>query len=260
MEFTCSGCGLTCCGTPIGSTELCEDCVDNIHKEIIGVKNVETYRCIRCGEIFERFSLDEMYPCDYCGGELYTGEFYKDKVKVGNDMNFTEAIGKYNAITRDGGTTVYYKNSDGTIVRKVNGIGGGFQLNYDLLFSKGWEEYKEQKLIVPERVEYSHRYTHIGGDDNRVYMDSDCRYEEDANRLKTFNYFTDKELAQYVADKQLIDRVKLVLHQMNMFNPDILNKELLIDEYVRDNYKEVLHRIKDYEMRNVEKVANKTTK
>lgn len=174
-------------------------------------------------------------------------------------MNFVDAIGKYNAITRDGGTTVYSKNSEGTIIRKVNGIGGGFQLNYELLLSRGWEAYKEQKLIVPERVDYSHRYVHIGGDDNRVYMDSDCRYEEDANRLKTFNYFTDKELAQYVADRQLIHRVELVLYQMNMFNPDILNKELLIDEYIRNNYKEVLTRIKDYEMKNVEKVANRTT-
>lgn len=175
-------------------------------------------------------------------------------------MNFIDAIGKYKAITRDGGTTVYSKNSEGTIVRKVHGIRGDFQLNYDLLISTGWGEHKEQKLIVPERVDYSHRYMHIGGDNNEVYMDSDCRFDEDADRLKTFNYFTDKELAQYIADKQLIQRVELVLHQINMFNPDILNKELLINEYVRDNYKEVLHRIKDYEMKNVEKVANRTTK
>lgn len=175
-------------------------------------------------------------------------------------MNFIDAIGKYEAITRDGGTTVYSKNSEGNIIRKTNGIGGGFQINYDLLVSTGWKEHKEQKLIVPERVDYSHRYVHIGGDNNKVYMDSDCRFDEDADRLKTFNYFTDKELAQYIADRQLIHRIELVLHHMNMFNPDILNKELLIDEYVRDNYKEVLHRIKDYEMKNVEKIANRTTK
>ena len=221
---------------------------------------METYRCIRCGKVFEGFLLDGIYKCDYCDGELYTGEFYIDKVKVGNDMNFIEAIGKYEAITRDGGTTVYSKNSEGNIVRKVYGIRGDFQLNYDLLVSTGWVEHKEHKLIVPERVEYSHRYMHIGGDDNKVYTDSDCRFDEDADRLKTFNYFTDKELAQYVADKQLIQRVELVLHQINMFNPDILNKELLINEYIRDNYKEVLHRIKDYEMKNVEKRANRTTK
>lgn len=221
---------------------------------------METFRCIRCGEIFERFLVDEMYPCDYCGGELYIGEFYKDKISRGKDMNFTEAIGKYTAITRDGGTTVYSKNSEGNIIRKVPGIRGDFQLNYDLLISTGWQEHKEQKLIVPERVDYSKQYSYIESDGSKVYTDSDCRFSEDADRLKTFNYFTDKEFAQYVADRQLIQRVELVLHQMNMFNPDILNKELLIDEYIRDNYKEVLHRIKDYEMKNVEKVANRTTK
>ena len=177
-----------------------------------------------------------------------------------SELTFTEAIGKYEAITRDGGTTVYSKNSEGNIIRKTNGIGGGFQLNYNLLTSTGWEEHKEQKLIVPERVDYSHRYMHIGGDDNKVYNDSDCRYDEDTDRLGTFNYFTDKELAQYIADRQLIQRVELVLYHMNMSNPDILNKELLIDEYISDNYKEVLHRIKDYEMKNVEKRANRTTK
>lgn len=175
-------------------------------------------------------------------------------------MNFIEAIGKYKAITRDGGTTVYSKNSEGNIIRKTNGIGGGFQLNYDLLISTGWVEHQEHKLILPERVDYSELYLYIESDSNTVYTDSDGRFEEDVNRLKTFNYFTDRELAQYVADKQLIQRVELVLHQMNMFNPDILNKELLIDEYIRDNYKEVLHRIKDYEMKNVEKIANKTTR
>lgn len=221
---------------------------------------METYKCIRCGKVFEGHLLDGIYTCDYCDGELYTGEFYVDKVKGGNDMNFIEAIGKYNAITRDGGTTVYAKNSEGTIVRKVHGIRGDFQLNYDLLISTGWEEHEEQKLIVPERVDYSKQYSYIESDGSKVYTDSDCRFGEDADRLKTFNYFTDKELAQYIADRQLIQRVELVLHQINMFNPDILNKELLIDEYIRDNYKEVLHRIKDYEMKNVEKMANRTTK
>lgn len=175
-------------------------------------------------------------------------------------MNFIDAIGKYEAITRDGGTTVYSKNSEGNIIRKTNGIGGGFQINYGLLVSTGWVEHKEHKLILPERVDYSHRYMHIGGDNNKVYVDSDCSYDEDADRLKTFNYFTDKELAQYIADKQLIQRVDLVLHQMNMYNPDILNVELLINDYIRDNYAEVLHRIKDYEMKSVENIANRTTK
>lgn len=176
-------------------------------------------------------------------------------------MNFIDAIGKYEAITRDGGTTVYSKNSEGNIIRKTNGKEGGFQLNYDLLVSTGWVEHKEHKLIVPERVPEKYDiYYYI--DTSRCYVgyDNDYRYDIDNDRLKTFNYFTDKELAQYIADRQLIHRIELVLHQMNMFNPDILNKELLIDEYIRDNYKEVLTRIKDYEMKSVENIANRTTK
>jgi hypothetical protein len=208
---------------------------------------METYRCIRCGKVFEGHLLDGMYTCAFCDGELYAGEFYVDKVKGGNDMNFIEAIGKYEAITRDGGTTVYSKNSEGNIIRKTNGIGGGFQLNYDLLVSTGWEEHKEQKLIVPERVDYSHRYMHIGGDNNKVYTDSDCSYDEDKDRLKTFNYFTDKEFAQYIADRQLLDRIELVLYKYNNDKMDDKTLSKLINEYIDTHYAEVLNRVLDYQ-------------
>lgn len=208
---------------------------------------METYRCIRCGKVFEGHLLDGMYTCDFCGGELYTDEFYKDKVKVGNDMNFIEAIGKYEAITRDGGTTVYSKNSEGNIIRKTNGIGGGFQINYDLLMSRGWVEHQEHKLILPERVEYSHRYVHIGGDNSKVYVDSDCRYDEDTDRLRTFNYFTDKEFAQYIADRQLLDRIELVLYKYNNDKMDDKTLSKLINEYIDTHYAEVLNRVLDYQ-------------
>lgn len=208
---------------------------------------METYRCMRCCKIFEGHLLDGMYTCDYCGGELYIGEFYIDKVKEGNDMNFIEAIGKYEAITRDGGTTVYSKNSEGNIIRKVNGIGGGFQINYELLVSTGWKEHQEHKLILPERVEYSHRYVHIGGDNSKVYVDSDCRYDEDTDRLRTFNYFTDKEFAQYIADRQLLDRIELVLYAYNKDNMDDKTLSKLINEYIDTHYAEVLNRVLDYQ-------------
>lgn len=208
---------------------------------------METYKCIRCGRVFEGHLLDGMYTCDYCDGELYTGEFYIDKVKGDNDMNFIEAIGKYEAITRDGGTTVYSKNSEGNIIRKTNGIGGGFQINYGLLVSTGWVEHKEHKLILPERVDYSHRYMHIGGDNSKVYVDSDCRFDEDADRLKTFNYFTDKEFAQYIADRQLLDRIELVLYKYNNDKMDDKTLTKLINEYIDTHYEEVLNRVLDYQ-------------
>lgn len=208
---------------------------------------METYRCIRCGKVFEGHLLDGMYICDYCDGELYTGEFYIDKVKGDNDMNFIEAIGKYEAITRDGGTTVYSKNSEGNIVRKVYGIRGDFQLNYDLLVSTGWVEHKEHKLILPERVGHYHSYMYIEDDTNKVYVDSDCRFDEDTNRLKIFNYFTDKELAQYIADRQLLDRIELVLYKYNKDNMDDKTLTKLINEYIDTHYAEVLNRVLDYQ-------------
>lgn len=208
---------------------------------------METYKCIRCGKIFEGHLLDGMYICDYCDGELYTGEFYVDKVKGDNDMNFIEAIGKYEAITRDGGTTVYSKNSEGNIIRKTNGIGGGFQINYGLLVSTGWVEHQEHKLILPERVDYSHRYMHIGGDNSKVYVDSDCRFDEDKDRLRTFNYFTDKEFAQYIADRQLLDRIELVLYKYNNDKMDDKTLSKLINEYIDTHYAEVLNRVLDYQ-------------
>lgn len=221
---------------------------------------METCKCVKCGRMFVGYSIEELDRCDKCNGELYCGEFYVDKTEVSN-MNFIDAIGKYRAITRDGGTTVYSKNSEGTIIRKTNGVGGGFQLNYDLLISTGWEEHKEQKLIVPERVPEKYgTYYYVDNNRGQIESDDDYRFSIDNSRFENFNYFSEEAFAQYVADRQLIQRVELVLHQMNMFNPDILNKELLINEYVRDNYKEVLHRIKDYEMKNVEKRANRTTK
>lgn len=208
---------------------------------------METYKCIRCGKVFEGHLLDGIYTCDYCDGELYTGEFYIDKINGGNDMNFIEAIGKYEAITRDGGTTVYSKNSEGNIVRKVYGIRGDFQLNYDLLVSTGWVEHKEHKLILPERVGHYHSYMYIEDDTNKVYVDSDCRFDEDTNRLKIFNYFTDKELAQYIADRQLLDRIELVLYAYNKDNMDDDTILKLTNEYIDTYYKEVLNRVLNYQ-------------
>lgn len=197
--------------------------------------------CIKCGCTTEvdAFSL-VCDGCLDCIGETVGGK----------EMNFIEAIGKYEAITRDGGTTVYSKNSEGTIVRKVHGIRGDFQLNYDLLISTGWVEHKEHKLILPERAGHYHSYMYIEDDSNKIYVESDCRFDEDTNRLKIFNYFTDKELAQYIADKQLIQRIELVLHELNRNKFKFVERLNLIGDYIIDNYKDILDRINEYESRN----------
>lgn len=209
---------------------------------------METYKCIRCGKVFEGHLLDGMYTCDYCDGELYTEEFYKGKVKEGNDMNFIDAIGKYEAITRDGGTTVYSKNSEGNIIRKVNGKEGGFLLNYDILLSRGWVEHQEHKLILPERVPEKYDiYYYIDTSRGYIGYDNDYRYDIDDDRLRTFNYFTDKEFAQYIADRQLLDRIELVLYAYNKDNMDDKTLTKLINEYIDTHYAEVLNRVLDYQ-------------
>lgn len=58
------------------------------------------------------------------------------------------------------------------------------------------------------------------------------------------NHFLDKELAQYVADKQLIQRLNILL---GIVNKDVENKEILISRYILDNYKDVIIRIRQYE-------------
>ena len=54
-------------------------------------------------------------------------------------------------------------------------------------------------------------------------------------------------IAQYVADKQLIQRIRITLTLLNKENPD---REMLISEYINDNYKDVMYRIKQYEDKN----------
>lgn len=210
MEFNCKRCGLTCCGTPMGTEQICEDCFDKLHRDNMGVN-----------------------------------------IKGDKGMKFVDAIGKYEAITRDGGTTVYSKNSEGTIVRKVYGIRGDFQLNYDLLISTGWVEHKEYKLILPERVsgEYG-RYYYIDNSKGQIKHVKDYMYDTDDARFKNFNYFTDRELAQYVADKQLIQRIELVLHELNRNKFKFVERLNLIGDYIIDNYKDILDRINEYESRN----------
>lgn len=166
-------------------------------------------------------------------------------------MNFIEAIQEYKMITNDGGKTHYYKDAiDGMIFKSINGCGKIFNVTVDLLTSTGWVEHQEHKLILPERVDYSELYLYIESDSNTVYTDSDGRFEEDVNRLKTFNYFTDRELAQYVADKQLIQRIELVLHELNFERFGKADRCELINEYILDNYRDIVNRINEYESRN----------
>lgn len=157
-------------------------------------------------------------------------------------MVLIEALQKWNKVTNDGGKTVYSTTSGGHVVRCTDELGGVINPTIKLLTSTGWEEYREP-LILPERVCVSGTYFRL---DSllEVYASIEGFSSVDMQRFSSYNYFTDKAFAQYVADKNLIQRAKLTLEHLNKSNPD---KEILISEYIRDNYKEIIDRIKEYE-------------
>ena len=158
-------------------------------------------------------------------------------------MVLIEALQKYNKVTNDGGKTVYSTTSGGHVVKCTDELGGVINPTIKLLTSTGWEEYREP-LILPERVCVSGTYFRLDSLLD-VYASIEGFSSVDMQRFSSYNYFTDKAFAQYVADKNLIQRVKLVLEHLNKSNPD---KEALISEYIRDNHKEVIDRIKEYEV------------
>ena len=92
-----------------------------------------------------------------------------------------------------------------------------------------------------EKYYYIDGYNKIG---YKINIDS----EFDCERYKTYNYFMYETIAQYVADKQLIQRIRITLTLLNKENPD---REMLISEYINDNYKDVIDRIKKYEEDNI---------
>lgn len=157
-------------------------------------------------------------------------------------MRLIEALQKYKKVTNDGGKTVYSTTSGGHVVNCTDELGGVINPTIKLLTSTGWEEYREP-LILPERVCVSGTYFRL---DSllEVYASIECFSSVDMQRFSSYNYYPDIALAQYIADKNLIQRISIVLDRLNKDNPD---KEVLISKYIRDNYKDVIDRIKQYE-------------
>ena len=157
-------------------------------------------------------------------------------------ITLIEALQKWNKVTNDGGKTVFSTTSAGHVVKCTDELGGVINPTIKLLTSTGWEEYREP-LILPERVYVSGTYFRLDSLLG-VYASLEGFSSVDMQRFSSYNYFTDKAFAQYVADKNLIQRVKLVLEHLNKNNPD---KEVLISTYIRDNYTCVIDRIRQYE-------------
>lgn len=154
-------------------------------------------------------------------------------------MVLIEALQKWNRVTNDGGKTVYSTNSEGTIVMHTNGAGGGFKPTLELFNSTGWVEYREP-LILPRRED---EYYYVDGyADIVIATDNDSWADE--RHFDSYNYTPNIQLTKYIKDKQFIQRVYIILYHLNKDNPD---KEILISEYVRDKYEDIIHRIRQYE-------------
>ena len=160
-------------------------------------------------------------------------------------INLIEALQKWNRVTNDGGKTIYSTNKDGTIVMHRYGAGGGFKPTLELFNSTGWTR-AEEPLILPERVCVSGTYFTLNSVLG-VCTSTEDFSSIDTQRFSSYNYYTDKALAQYIADKNLIQRIGIVLGALNKYNP---NKEVLISKYIRDNYTRVIDRIRQYEESN----------
>lgn len=156
-------------------------------------------------------------------------------------MNLIEALQKWNKVTNDGGKTVYSTNSAGTIVMHTNGAGGGFKPTLELFNSTGWFEYREP-LVLPRREREMEYYYIDEYGDIELVTDDTCW--ANIEHFEYYNYVPNIQLAKYIKDKQFIQRVYILLNYLNKDNPD---KEILISEYIRDNYKEIIDRIKEYE-------------
>lgn len=156
-------------------------------------------------------------------------------------MNLIEALQKYKRVTNDNGKTVYTLNKNGAIIMHTKGCGGGFQPTIELFTSTGWEEAIEP-LKLPKKYSYNSYYYVDGFND--LCVSEDMNTSIDARRYSQYNYFESENLVQYISDKQLIQRINIVLTLLNKDNP---YKEKLISEHIYDNYKEVIERITRFE-------------
>lgn len=213
---------MTCGGKPFEDTKKCGDCLGETNNGI---------DCIR---------------------DLLKNEIVKEVVEENKGMKFIDAIQKYDKITKSG-HKVFYRHKVSQEVFEYNTetkIGKSITTDIRLLTSDGWYEYKEDKLILPKRFDYPGVTYYTISTINNVYADVDQHAGIDKERHDVYNYFFDRDLAQYVADRQLLFRVELVLKQLNKGKFPALEVHTMVQEYIKENFKDVLDRIDAYEMRN----------
>ena len=168
-------------------------------------------------------------------------------------MKFTDAIRIHGFITNDGGKSgIYYTiGADNEIIEvkdedSIRIISDVFEIA-DLMTCDTWEGNNINKqLKLPKRNQsFISDYYYITTT-NEVNKTSDGYSDIDDYLYDKFNHFNDEEMAQYIADSQLIYRIVLTLEVLNKdIEPCKLNE--LIDEFLEENYGDVLNRIAEYE-------------
>lgn len=169
-------------------------------------------------------------------------------------MKFTDAIRIYGAVANDGGKSgVYYTiGADNEIIEvkdedNIRIITDIFEIA-DLMTCDAWEgNISNKQLKLLERSKYGDYYYWIDATD-KVNLDTEADFIEGC-LCEEFNYFQDEEMAQYIADSQLIYRIVLILEVLNKdIEPCKLNE--LIDEFLEENYGYILNRIAEYERKH----------
>ena len=171
-------------------------------------------------------------------------------------MKFTDAIRIYGAVANDGGKSgIYYTiGADNEIIEikdedNIRIITDVFEIA-DLMTCDTWEGNNSNKqLKLPERNQsfisdyyYITTMSEVNKTTDSYSFADDCLYDK-------FNHFQDEELAQYIADSQLIYRIVLTLEVLNKdIEPCKLNE--LIDEFLEENYGRILNRIAEYERKH----------
>lgn len=256
VSMTCGGHKFTksrLCPGCLGETKDGINCISDLleDKEIREVAEADKMildECVDCGcttEVYEETSLCEGCmdnSMEACGG---TDE-------PTNCMTFIEAIQIYDKITKSG-HKVFYMHKVSQEVFEYNtetGVGTLITADIRLLTSDGWYEYVDNDLILPKRHEDWGKEYYSILTTNAVAEDTDQRIRIDETRFKVFNYFQDEALAQYIADTQLLHRIRTTLHVLNKDKFGKADRCELIDAYIRDNYGTELSRVYAYEIEN----------
>ena len=253
VSMTCGGKQFedsTKCTDCLGETSNGIDCIsellrDGIIREVVMESKMNIGKCVICECTTE--VDNETFMCEGCADNIFRNNEEENK-----GMKFIDAIQKYDKITKSG-YKVFYMHKVTKEVFEFNEetkIGKSITADIGLLTSDGWYEYVDKVLILPKRAdEYGKLYYTILAS-NVVGNKVDQYISVDDSKFKAFNYFNDEELAQYIADTQLLHRIRTTLHVLNKDKFGKADRCELIEDYIRDNYGTELSRVYTYEIEN----------